>query len=46
MTPGISQKDGVYVVTLNDISGRPYVIVEFYRVTVPSAELLLEFSCK
>ena len=29
MTPGISQKDGVYVVTLNDISGRPYVIVEF-----------------
>ena len=31
MTPGISQKDGTCVVTLNDASGRPYVIVEFSR---------------
>ena len=29
LTPGISESSGAYVVTLNDQTGRPYVILEF-----------------
>lgn len=32
MTPQAAERDGAYVVALNDRKGRPYVVVEFSRV--------------